>query len=102
MTDKPDPPVEAAEAAEDDVYEMGVDVDATVDTEIPTEWRARALYELEQPARCPYCRAVIRTLRVLRLSRLQVSFTSTLPRTGRAVVCSECDRILSVELGGFL
>ena len=91
MADKPGP------GDEDDVYEI-----AAVETEIPLEWRSTAQYELEEPARCPYCLAVIRTLRVLRLTRTQVSFTSTLPRSGRAMVCPECDRILSAECSGLL
>ena len=87
-----------ADKPEEDVYEIAVDVDA----EIPTEWRSTAQYELEQPAKCPHCRAMIRTLRVLRLTRANVSFTSTLPRGGRAMVCPECDRILSAEVSGLL
>ena len=86
-----------AEKLDDDVYEI-----ATEAADIPTEWRSAALYELEQPARCPYCRAVLRTLRILRLTRAQVSFTSTLPRGGKAIVCPECDRILSADVGGLL
>jgi GAGA factor len=89
----------AEKQGEDDVYEIAVDLDAA---EIPTEWRSSAQYELEQPAKCPYCRAMIRTLRVLRLTRTNVSFTSTLPRSGRAMVCPECDRILSAEVSGLL
>src|SRR5688572_22928879 len=41
-----------------------------------------ALYTLEAAARCPECHNEIRTLRVLRVLRTQVSFTSTLPRKG--------------------
>ena len=83
-------------AKEDDVeaYELSVDDSG----EIPAEWQGGASYELELPARCPYCREAIRTLRVLRLKRTQVTFTSTLPRGGRALVCPACERILSAEL----
>jgi hypothetical protein len=88
-----------ADKQDEDVYEIAVDVDAA---EIPSEWRSIAQYELEQPAKCPHCRATIRTLRVLRLTRMQVSFTSTLPRGGRALICPECDRILSAECSGLL
>ena len=66
--------------------------------DIPVEWQGGAVYMLELPARCPHCREQIRTVRVLRLKRTQVTFVSTLPRGGRAVVCPECERILSVEL----
>lgn len=86
-----------ADKPEDDVYEIPLEV------EIPTEWRSNAaMYELEQPARCPYCREVLRALRVLRMTRKQVSFTSTLPRSGKAIVCPECDRILSADISGLL
>jgi hypothetical protein len=79
--------------ASEDTYELP---DETAD--IPLEWQAGAVYTLELPARCPHCREVIRTLRVLRLKRTQVTFTSTLPRSGRIIVCPECERIVSAEL----
>ena len=44
----------------------------------------------------------IRVLRVFRLTRTQVSFTSALPRAGRVIVCPQCERILSAELGGLI
>jgi hypothetical protein len=78
---------------EDGVYQLPEETG-----EIPEEWAKGALYALELPARCPHCRQVIRLVRVLRLRRTQVSFTSTMPRGGRAVTCPECERILSVEL----
>ena len=58
-----------------------------------------AIYTLELAARCPYCQGFIRTVRVLRMHRSQAAFTSTLPRSGRAVVCPKCERILTIELG---
>jgi hypothetical protein len=61
-----------------------------------------ALYTLEAPAHCPQCESEIRTLRVLRVLRTQVSFTSTLPRKGYVIVCPECDRLLSAELSGLV
>jgi hypothetical protein len=69
--------------------------------EIPVEWQAdslNAIYAIEQPARCPFCREIIRTVRVLRLKRSHVPFTSTLPRGGRMILCSACDSILSADL----
>ena len=78
-------------------YELGQE-----GAEIPADWQHVAVYELELPARCPSCREVIRELRVLKLSRQQVAFTSTLPRAGRALVCPLCERIISAELGGLL
>ena len=61
-----------------------------------------ALYTLESPVRCPQCEKEIRTFRVLRVLRTQVSFTSTLPRKGYVVVCPECDMLLSAELSGLV
>jgi hypothetical protein len=61
-----------------------------------------ALYTLEAPVICPECRQEIRTLRVFRVLRTQVSFTSTLPRRGYVIVCPDCDRILSAELSGLV
>ena len=88
MADKPD----------DEAYELEV---PTTD-EIPAEWQGGAVYTLELPVRCPFCRDPIRTLRVLKITRTQVNFTSTLPRNGRAFVCPQCEKLLSVELSGIL
>ena len=88
MPDKPD----------DEAYELEV---PTTD-EIPAEWQGGAVYTLELPVRCPFCRDPIRTLRVLKITRTQVNFTSTLPRNGRAFVCPQCEKLLSVELSGIL
>ena len=72
------------------------------ETPIPREWGSAALYTLETAARCPFCREPLRTVRVVRMNRTQVTFTSTLPRGGRAIVCPVCERILSVEIGAIL
>ena len=61
-----------------------------------------AVYSLEFPSQCPLCCKEIRTVRVSRLLRTQVSFTSTLPRKGYIIVCPECDGILSAELSGLI
>ena len=79
------------------VYEL-----STGDAEIPSEWSSTSIYSLEAAVRCPHCREPIQTLRVLRLTRTQVAFTSTLPRSGRAIVCPQCERIISAELGGLI
>lgn len=42
-----------------------------------------AVYTFDEAAHCPYCRHAIRTVRVVRLSRTQVAFTSTLPANER-------------------
>ena len=87
----------------DDAYEL-VDLDEVkADAEeLLGNWQEVAVYTLELPVRCPSCKEPIRTLRVVRLTRTQVSFTSTLPRHGRAFVCPQCERLLSVELAGIL
>ena len=79
--------------AGEDVYEL-----PATSGEIPQEWQGGGVYTLEQPARCPFCREIIRTVRALRLKRSQVAFTSTLPRGGRMIVCSACDGILAADL----
>ena len=60
-----------------------------------------AVYALERSARCPHCKELIRSLRVLRLKRTQVSFTSPLPRAGRVMVRASCLAILSADLSAF-
>lgn len=61
-----------------------------------------AAYRLEGPTRCPHCAKDITSIRVLRALRTQVSFTSTLPRKGYAVVCPECSGLLSAALSGMI
>jgi hypothetical protein len=61
-----------------------------------------AVYTLEFSTRCPQCCTEINTVRVSRLLRTQVSFTSTLPRKGYIIVCPACDGILSAELSGLI
>jgi hypothetical protein len=61
-----------------------------------------AVYTLEFPTRCSQCSAEIDTVRVSRLLRTQVSFTSTLPRKGYIIVCPHCEGILSAELSGLI
>jgi DNA-directed RNA polymerase subunit RPC12/RpoP len=60
--------------------------------------RFEAVYRLEMPVKCPYCRETVATLRAVRLLRDTVNFTSTLPRRGRIVACPNCDSILPAEL----
>jgi len=85
----------------DDAY---VIADVNVDVEdIQADWPpSTALYTLESPARCPHCSKSIATMRVVRLSRTQASFTSPLPRSGRVLVCPLCEVIISAELSGML
>jgi hypothetical protein len=85
-------------AGADDAYEITPEGG----TEIPADWQLGAVYNIELPCRCPFCREPIRELRALRLTRGQVSFTSTLPRGGRVLVCPLCEKIISAELSGIL
>ena len=57
-----------------------------------------AEYQLEYPAVCPACGTMISTVKVVRLLRARVNFTSTLPRHGRVVICPKCRVILSAGL----
>ena len=61
-----------------------------------------AVYSLEAAALCPHCHESLDAVKVLRLSRAQVAFTSALPRGGRALVCPRCNHILSAELAGLI
>ncbi len=60
-----------------------------------------AEYAVEYPVKCPYCNAEIEALRVVRLLRIKVHFTSTLPRRGHVLTCPACQKIVSAELAGF-
>lgn len=82
--------------ADDDAY-----VISEKEGEIPAQWQS-ATYDLELPARCPHCRTPIRALKVIKLSRSKVPFTSTLPRVGRAVLCPQCDCIVSADVSGMI
>jgi len=59
-----------------------------------------AEYVLESPLGCPKCQVEISSLRVVRLLRGRVNFTSTLPRKGYVVLCPKCAGIISATLGG--
>jgi hypothetical protein len=85
---------------EQEIYELPAM--GAADAEIPAQWRSVASYTLETLARCPHCREPIRSVRVIGLTRTQVSFTSTLPRKGRVITCPECECILSAELTGLV
>lgn len=62
---------------------------------------SEAEYALEYPVKCPYCNRDIDVLKVVRLLRTRVNFTSTLPRRGRVLACPRCQNVLSAELSGF-
>jgi hypothetical protein len=62
------------------------------------DWRGSARYSLERSLICPHCHELMQSIKVIRLVRSQVPFTSTLPRRGRVLTCPGCDTILSAEL----
>jgi hypothetical protein len=59
---------------------------------------SEAEYALEYAAVCPSCEDVLTSLKVIRLLRTRVNFTSTLPRHGRVMICPSCRTILSATL----
>ena len=61
--------------------------------------KSEAEYQLETPVVCPSCRQTVSTLKVVRMLRTRVNFTSTLPRRGRVVSCSACSTVISAEFG---
>jgi hypothetical protein len=60
---------------------------------------AEASYALEIPVRCSACSELIAEVRVVRMLRTKVNFTSTLPRRGRVLACPKCLSVISCELG---
>jgi hypothetical protein len=60
---------------------------------------AEASYALELPVRCSSCTEMIAEVRVVRMLRTKVNFTSTLPRRGRVLTCPKCLSVISGELG---
>ena len=58
-----------------------------------------AAYAVESPLQCPKCQDEVSTLHVVRLLRSKVNFTSTLPRKGYVILCSQCRGIISAMLG---
>lgn len=70
----------------------------------PGDWRSAlaAIYALEMPVVCSACRQEIHQLYVVRLYRAKVNFVSSLPRSGRVLVCPRCRTLVPGELGGVL
>jgi hypothetical protein len=70
----------------------------------PGDWRSAlaAIYALEVPVVCGSCRQEIHQLYVVRLYRAKVNFVSSLPRSGRVLVCPHCRTLVPGELGGVL
>ncbi len=75
-------------------------VEDSVETQT-SERGVEAEYTLEHRVKCPHCSTDISSIKVVRLLRTRVNFTSTLPRRGRVLACPSCQRVLSAELAGF-
>lgn len=65
--------------------------DETVDIE--------AEYALEHPVKCPSCSSTLKAFSVVRTLRTKVNFTSNLPRRGYAIICPDCEVVLSAMIG---
>ena len=67
-------------------------------------WRGEpaAVYGLEHPITCPGCTAEIGELYAVRMFRARVNFMSSLPRSGRLLVCPHCRTPVPAELGAVL
>jgi hypothetical protein len=63
------------------------------------ETEAEAEYALERAVTCPACSATVKKFNVVRTLRTKVNFTSNLPRRGYAILCPECDAVLSANIG---
>lgn len=70
----------------------------------PENWAelSAAIYGVERPIRCPSCHEQLDHLCVVRLYRLKVNFVSSLPRSGRILVCPLCQTPVPGELGAVL
>jgi hypothetical protein len=86
-------------ARQEDAEEIDIPLDGSL-----TDWRTTlpATYSLEQPVLCAHCRQEIDRLYVVRLYRSKVNFVSSLPRSGRVLICPHCRTIVPGELGGVL
>ena len=90
---------------DDSKFNSGFSDDDTLPNgEIGGDWRntPAAIYGLEHPVNCGQCRKEIHQLYVVRLFRMRTNFLSSLPRSGRVIVCPHCRTILPGELGGVL
>ena len=58
-----------------------------------------AEYALESAVKCPLCKMNMETVRVVRLLRTKVNFTSSLPRRGYVVICPDCRSVVPASVG---
>ncbi len=95
----PLPPMDDPKKKDPELEEIDIPLDQAV-----SDWRSTlpATYGLEQPVLCCNCRQEIDKLHVVRLYRAKVNFVSSLPRSGRILVCPHCRMIVPGELGAVL
>ena len=70
-----------------------------LDTEATEETTAEAEYALERSVKCPSCTQTVQKFNVVRTLRTKVNFTSNLPRRGYAILCPNCDAVMSANIG---
>ncbi len=68
-------------------------------TQAEPEVDFEAEYALETPVHCAHCKASLDAVRVVRLLRRRVNFTSSLPRRGYVVVCPSCGTVIPAVVG---
>jgi ssDNA-binding Zn-finger/Zn-ribbon topoisomerase 1 len=66
---------------------------------VEPETEFEAEYALETAVTCAHCKASLEALRVVRLLRRRVNFTSSLPRRGYVVVCPKCQTMVPAVVG---
>jgi len=66
---------------------------------VEPEVEFEAEYALESPVNCAHCKASLEAVRVVRLLRRRVNFTSSLPRRGYIVVCPSCSTVIPAVVG---
>ena len=59
---------------------------------------AEAEYMLESSVKCASCGETLNHLVVIRLLRVKVNFTSSLPRRGYVVACPGCHALVSASV----
>jgi hypothetical protein len=74
-------------------------VTVELETEPTEQAEAEAEYALERAVRCPACTETVQKFNVVRMLRTKVNFTSNLPRRGYAILCPNCDAVLSANIG---
>ena len=66
---------------------------------VEQELEFEAEYQLESAVKCTQCAQDYETVKVVRLLRKKVNFTSSLPRRGYLVVCPNCHAAVPAVIG---